>query len=101
MKNAWIIDKTGVGGHNLDVKPDTVYQVKFLETSDVYDRCGKHFDDLTIKELDECAMGGIFVPSLGRVICGCCGGLVRLDDICAIYVYDEWCDINEEIIGEE
>jgi hypothetical protein len=46
-----------------------------------------------------------------EVICACCGGVFRIDEViemthengvnCAIYVYPEWVDITNEIVGDE
>jgi len=45
--------------------------------------------------------GGIYVPDLHYIICGCCGGLVDEDDAVIIHCYNEWLDISESIYGDD
>lgn len=36
-----------------------------------------------------------------KVICGCCGGIFDLNEICYLKEYKTWVNISEEITGEE
>ena len=45
-----------------------------------------------------------------EIICGCCGGVIKISEIyefapptvgCPIHEYDEWCSIDDAIIGGE
>ena len=63
---------------------DVPTQVKFIETADVVD--------------DPHWIGGIAYQDY--VICGECGGIVDLEDIEDIEEFP-WCDISDEIIGDE
>lgn len=63
---------------------DVPTQVKFIETTDVVD--------------DPHWIGGIAYQNY--VICGECGGVVDLEDIADIEEFP-WCDISDEIIGDE
>lgn len=52
------------------------------------------------KDEDGTIFGGIYVE-IGEekyVICGCCGGVMEMDDIEELYLFDEWNNISEEII---
>lgn len=44
--------------------------------------------------------GGIYVPELNGIICGCCGSLVD-DDFVILHTYENWVDISEEICGDD
>lgn len=44
--------------------------------------------------------GGIYVPELNGIICGCCGSLVE-DDFVILHFYENWVDISEEICGDD
>lgn len=41
------------------------------------------------------------VEVLQGVICGCCGGFVKPDDIAEIKYYNEWIDLCDTVIGDE
>ena len=51
---------------------------------------------------DDTNLGGILVKDGEKsfVICGCCGGVIRMDEIEKIQEYEDWVDISDEIIGE-
>ena len=53
-------------------------------------------------EGDDTNLGGILVKDGEKsfVICGCCGGVIRMDEIEKIQEYEDWVDISDEIIGE-
>ena len=53
-------------------------------------------------EGDDAYFGGILVEcdSDTFIICGCCGGVMDMDDIAEIKEYENWVDISNEIIGE-
>lgn len=50
-------------------------------------------------EWDENYSGGILVDDK-YIICGCCGGVVELEDVAEVYPYPVWIDISDAIIGE-
>lgn len=50
-------------------------------------------------ECDENYSGGILVDGK-YIICGCCGGVIELEEVAEIYPYSDWVDISDEIIGE-
>lgn len=37
----------------------------------------------------------------GSVICGCCGGLIELEDYTLIKEYEDWVNLEHEIIGDD
>lgn len=45
--------------------------------------------------------GGILLED-GRIICGCCGGIIEADDenFKIIKIFDNWVNISEEIYGD-
>lgn len=47
------------------------------------------------------AIGGIAYGD--NIICGCCGGIIPLDDedVIDVIPYKSWIDISESILGEE
>lgn len=53
-------------------------------------------------------LGGLYVFTNGQsedkendyIICGCCGGVFRLEDVESYSIYPNWVDISNEIIGE-
>ncbi len=53
---------------------------------------------------NESIHGGILLDN-GDVICGCCGGLLKADEInqtwSNINTYDEWIDLDETICGDD
>ena len=63
---------------------DVPTQVKFIENADIVD--------------DPHWIGGIAYQDY--VICGECGGIIELEDIADIEEFP-WCDISNEIIGDE
>lgn len=53
-------------------------------------------------EGDDAYFGGILIDDHEKVpyvICGCCGGIMTMDDIEEIQEYENWVDISNEIIG--
>ena len=42
--------------------------------------------------------GGILLDN-GDVICGCCGGLIEDGDYVILEEYENWINLDEEIIG--
>ena len=54
-------------------------------------------------EGDNTFFGGILVDDCKEapfIICGCCGGIIEMDDILEIQEYKNWVNISDEIIGE-
>lgn len=43
---------------------------------------------------------GIYVKDLDGIICGCCGGLVSMEDAVVLHWFNEWLDIQSEICGD-
>ena len=62
---------------------DVPTQVKFKESIEVVD--------------DPCWLGGIAYEDY--IICGCCGGIIQLEDVDEIKELN-WIPISEEIMGE-
>lgn len=48
-------------------------------------------------------LGGILLEDKNTIICGCCGGILKLDenDVTIIKEYDYWVDLSEDIAGDE
>ena len=44
-------------------------------------------------------VGGIAYGT--TIICGECGSIIDLEDVCALYIFDEWISISEDIISGE
>lgn len=54
------------------------------------------------KDFEGTVFGGVYLE-IGEekyVICGCCGGVMEMDDIEELYVFQEWNNISEEIVGD-
>lgn len=51
-----------------------------------------------------CVEGGILLddmPNSQQVICGCCGGILDSDQYTILYEYPNWCNVSNEITGED
>jgi hypothetical protein len=47
----------------------------------------------------ENVIGGIAYGT--EIICGECGSIVDLEDVCALYIFGDWITISEEILGDD
>ena len=48
---------------------------------------------------NETVLGGIMIDN-DYIICGCCGGVIEVEEVTILETYDTWVNISEEIIGE-
>ena len=81
-KEIWIIDREEIDNMWFD-EPK---QVAFIEEVE---------SDIVTENV---VIGGIAYEDF--IICGECGGRVDLSDVEAIYIFNDWISINEEILGE-
>lgn len=49
---------------------------------------------------EDIEIGGILLDD-GKIICGCCGGLFKPEEVEIIREYAYWVDLSEEIKGGE
>ena len=44
--------------------------------------------------------GGILIDD-NTIICGCCGGIFKKDEVEILEIYNTWVDLSAEIIGNQ
>lgn len=49
---------------------------------------------------DEAILGGILTDD-NTIICMCCGGTFKEDEVEILEIYDFWMDLSSEIIGDQ
>ena len=93
-------------------------QVKFVDCGHI-DYIEDHLDDIIEKadknKIPYCEDGKVDTIKLalmlnqynsgiaycGEIICGCCGGIVSLDEVYYLRVYENWINLDREIIGDD
>lgn len=50
------------------------------------------------RDFDDVVRGGIYDVDNEIIICACCGGIVELNEVEIIEVYEDWVDFTQSII---
>ena len=84
LKEQWIKDCEKI--QNLDFEAPT--QVAFVD----------QWDDNGEPDMEN-VIGGIAYDTY--IICGECGAIVDLEDVAALFIFNDWITISEEILGDD
>ena len=52
------------------------------------------------KDFEGTICGGILIEDEEIIICGCCGGILEVEEVEIVEKYDYWVDLSSDIIGD-
>lgn len=84
LKEQWIKDCEKIQGYHFEAPT----QVAFVD----------EWNDNDEPDMDM-VIGGIAYGN--EIICGECGSIVDLEDVAALYIFNDWVTISEEILGDD